>query len=77
MGPACAQIFLIVCAEISKEGDEVGAKNRASWENHKARLDAITDQEELTILVRGFRVSSAYREGTAKLVISLGDPQLQ
>eukprot|EP00959_Pyramimonas_sp_CCMP1952_P433691 9081689-Pyramimonas_sp.AAC.1 len=50
MGPACCQIFMVEADQIVTEGDRVGAKNRAAWENCKKKLDNISTQHDLSLL---------------------------
>jgi len=73
LGPACVQVFLAVCDQITKEGDKVGGRNKTAWEAQKARIDGITDSTEMAMLVKGFRVSSAFKTGQCKLAVAIAD----
>ena len=77
MGPACVQMFLVVAKKLSLAGDSVGARNAKKWTVHQQKLDGCQDMSDLIMMVKGFRISSAYKEGLAKLVFSLADPDMQ
>eukprot|EP00959_Pyramimonas_sp_CCMP1952_P416837 8733107-Pyramimonas_sp.AAC.1 len=61
----------------SKKETRVGAETRVARGNCKQKLDNISTQHDLSLLVRGFRVSSAFTENQAKLIVSLTDKEMQ
>eukprot|EP00959_Pyramimonas_sp_CCMP1952_P131372 2747214-Pyramimonas_sp.AAC.1 len=76
MGPACVQIFLLVCKELVAAGVSVGAMNQKAWTEQQGKLDQITDIAEMNLLVRAFRVSLAFKEGVAKITFAFSDTPL-
>ena len=76
MGPAHVQVFLVVCGALTKAGERVGARNKALWDQQKGKLDQITSMVDMSLLVRGFRISSCFKEGNCKLVYALADVEL-
>lgn len=76
MGPACVQVFLVVAKKVTEAGEKVGMANAKNWKEFQARLDGATSVADLTMLIKGFRVSSAFKDGLAKMVFSLTDLQM-
>eukprot|EP00959_Pyramimonas_sp_CCMP1952_P316839 6631838-Pyramimonas_sp.AAC.1 len=77
MGPACVQVFLVVAKKVTAMGERVGMANAKTWKEQQDRLDSISSMDDLTMLVKGFRASSAFKEGLAKIVPSLSDHNMQ
>eukprot|EP00959_Pyramimonas_sp_CCMP1952_P191313 4000427-Pyramimonas_sp.AAC.1 len=73
MGPAHIQVFLVACDVLTKAGERVGARSKALWGAQKTKIEQVTSMADMSLLVRGFRASSCYTEGNAKLVFALVD----
>ena len=76
MGPDCVQVFLEAARALKNAGEKVGMRNKEAWETIYTRLDPMPTSE-LTFLVRGFRVSQCYKEGMAKIVMCISDPNVE
>ena len=88
MGPAYLQVFLESMdavdnekskADMGKRGKEAYEKCRDKWEAYEKCRDKWTDQpmDSLLNLVKAYRVSSAWAEGTAKLQFHVANQEVE